>query len=155
MVLSTETSALESFLGGQFKFLSLSLLAGMMALIRSAPTIYTTFIIKCDKCYRREWQVSSQSVTSVITKCDNFITTGKAREYSVYSLGGKVLENATIISKYTRTVSPQQWSIYVPTISQMHCAEVKKQSQMLTLRNTLNSMPFHLLDHKRLRALTF
>ena len=53
MVLSTETSALESFLGGQFKFLSLSLLAGMMALIRSAPTIYATFIIKCDKCYRR------------------------------------------------------------------------------------------------------
>ena len=69
MVLSTETSALESFLGGQFKFLSLSLLAGMMTLIRSAPTIYTTFIIKCDKCYRRVWQVLSKSVTSVITKC--------------------------------------------------------------------------------------
>ena len=99
--------------------------------------------------------MSSQSVTSVITKCDNFITTGKAREYSIHSLGGKVLENATIISKYTRTVSPSRWSIYVPTISQMHCAEIKKQSQILTQRNILNSMPFHLLDHKRLRALTF
>ena len=83
--------------------------------------------------------MSSQSVTSVITKCDNF----------------KVLANATIISKYTRTVSPQQWSIYVPTISQMHYAEVKKQSRILTQRNTLNSMSLHLLDHKRLRALTF
>ena len=82
--------------------------------------------------------MSSQSVTSVITKCDNFITTGKAREYSIHSLGGKVLENATIISKYTRTVSPQQWSIYVSTMSQMHCAEVKKKSRILTQRNTLN-----------------
>lgn len=65
MVLSTETSALESFLGGQFKFLSLSLLAGMMALIRSAPTIYTTFIIKVR-------QVLSKSVTSVIKECDKY-----------------------------------------------------------------------------------
>ena len=70
MVLSPETSALESLFGGQFKFLSLSLLAGMMVLIRSAPTIYTTFIIKCDKCYRRVWKVLSKSVTSVITKRD-------------------------------------------------------------------------------------
>ena len=70
MVLSTETSALESLFSGQFKFLSLSLLAGMVVLIRSAPTIYTTFIIKCDKCYRRVWQVLSKSVTSVITKRD-------------------------------------------------------------------------------------
>lgn len=83
MVLSTETSALESFLGGQFKFLSLSLLAGMMALIRSAPTIYTTFIIKvrqvlsksatsvikeCEKCHHKVSQVLSQSATILLQR---------------------------------------------------------------------------------------
>ena len=146
MVLSTETSALESLFSGQFKFLSLSLLAGMMVLIRSAPTIYTTFIIKCDKCYRRVWQVLSKSVTSVITKRDKCYY--KVRQFYY---NGK----SKRIPKYTRTVSPSRWSIYVTTISQMHCAEIKKQSQILTQRNTLNSMPFHLLDHKRLRALTF
>ena len=72
----------------------MSLLLSMMTLITGftcPPTIYFKFITKCDKCYYKVRQLFFitkcdglllqsatvfllQSATSVITKCDNFIT---------------------------------------------------------------------------------